>query len=60
MEIRGEKKKLMTNNNNVMTTDVQIAGNTLDELESFKYLGTIISDEGSKPEVLKPQQHCHV
>ena len=36
----------MANNNNTMTTDVKIAGNTLDELQRFKYLGAIISEEG--------------
>ena len=44
--------KLMTNNNNGMITDVQIAGNTLDEVQSIKYLGEIISEERSKPELL--------
>ena len=52
MEISGEKTKLMTNNNNDMTMDAQIAGNTLDEVQSFKYLGAIISEEVYKPEVL--------
>ena len=35
-----------------MTTALHIAGNTLDVVQSFKYLGAIISEEGSKPEVL--------
>ena len=52
MEISGGKTKLMTNNNNGMTTDVQIAGNTLVEAQSFKYLGAIIGEEGSKSQVL--------
>ena len=52
MEIRGEKTKLMTNNNNGISTDVQIAGNTLDEVRTYKYLGAIISEEDSQPEVL--------
>ena len=51
-EISGEKTKLMRNNNNGMTTNVQIARNTLAEVRSFKYLDTIISEESSKPEVL--------
>ena len=37
---------------NDITTDVHIAGNTLNEVQSFKYLGEIIREEGSKPEVL--------
>ena len=32
MEISGEKIKFRTNNNTGMTTDVQIAGHTLDEV----------------------------
>ena len=53
MEISGEKtKKIMTNNINGMTTALHIAGNTLYEVQSFKYLGAIISEEGSKSEVL--------
>ena len=35
-----------------MTTDVQIVRNTLDEVQSFKYLGAMISEEGSKPKLL--------
>ena len=38
-EISGEKTKLITNNNNGMTTDIQIAGNTLDEYQRFNYFG---------------------
>ena len=64
MGINGEKMKLMANNNNGMTTDMQIAGNTLDKVQSFKYLGAIISEEGSKSEVFariaQAQQHCQV
>ena len=45
------RKYKNTNNNNDMTTEVQIAGITLEEVQSFKYLGTIISDEMSKPKV---------
>ena len=52
MEISGEKTKLRKNSNNGMTTDVQLAGNTLDKVQSFKYLAEIISAEGSNPEVL--------
>ena len=59
MEIRGENTKLMTNNNNSMTTDIKIAGHTLDEVNNFKYLGAIISEEvpypKKSPESLKPQ-----
>ena len=52
MEISGDKTKLITNNNNGMTTDIQTIGNTLDEVQSFNYLGAIISEEGSNSEML--------
>ena len=52
MEISGEKNKLLMNNNNGMTTDVQIDRNTLGEVHSLKYLDAIISEEGPKLEVL--------
>ncbi|KAJ8388236.1 hypothetical protein AAFF_G00136070 [Aldrovandia affinis] len=51
MEISTEKTKLMTNNNNIMS-DIRVNGQALDCVSSFKYLGAIISDEGSKKEVL--------
>ena len=35
-----------------MTTDVQISGNAPDEIHNFKCIGEIISEYGSKPEVL--------
>ena len=41
MEISGEKLKFRTNNINNITTDIQIAGYTLDEIQSFKFLGAI-------------------
>ena len=59
MEISGEMTKLMTNNNNGMTTDVQIVGNNLDEVESLKYFGAIISEECSKPENVLQKRSIH-
>ena len=45
IEISAEKTKLMTNN----TSGVK----TVDEtVTRFKYLGSVITDEGSKPEIL--------
>ena len=48
------KAKLTTyaNNNIDMTTNVQISGNTLNEVQNFKYLGELINEECPKPEVL--------
>ena len=52
MQISAEKTKLMTNNTNGISTDIRISDVKLDCVDSFKYLGAIIADEGSKPEVL--------
>ena len=42
----------MTNNTNGISTDITIDNKKLETARSFKYLGDIVSDEGSKPEVL--------
>ena len=52
MPINAEKTKLMTNNTNGISTDIRVNGEKLDYVNSFKYLGAIIADEGSKPEIL--------
>ena len=52
MEISAEKTKLMTNNANGISIDIRINGEKLDEVDSFKYLGAVFTDQGSKPEVL--------
>ena len=52
MQISAEKTQLMTNNTNGIRTDITIDNKKLETVHSFKYLGAIVSDEGSKPEVL--------
>ena len=52
MQISAEKTQLMTNNTNGFSTDITIDSKKLETVRSFKYLGAIASDEGSKPEVL--------
>ena len=52
MQINAEKTQLMTNNTNGINTDITIDNKKLETVRSFKYLGAIVSDEGSKPEVL--------
>ena len=42
----------MTNNINGVSTDITRDNKKLETIRSFKYLGDIVSDEGSKPEVL--------
>ena len=52
MEISAEKTKLMTNNTSGINTEIKVNGQKLETVTSFKYLGSIITDEGSKPETL--------
>ena len=52
MEISAEKTKLMTNNIKGISLDVRIGGQKLEIVQSFKYLGSVVSDEGSKQEIL--------
>ena len=51
MEIGPDKTKVMKNKPNGFQRDIKIKGQRL-EVENFKYLGAIISNEGSKPEIL--------
>ena len=52
MEISAEKTKLMTNNIKGISLDVRIGGQKLETVQSFKYLGSVVTDEGSKQEIL--------
>ena len=52
MEIGPDKTKVMTNNQNGFQREIKIKGQRLEEVENFKYLGAVISNEGSKPEIL--------
>ena len=52
MEIRAEKTKLMTNSANGIQRKIQVKGQKLGTVTSFKYLGAVVSDDGSKLEVL--------
>ena len=49
MDISAEKTKLMTNNTSGINIEVKVNGQKLETVTSFKYLGSVISDEGSKP-----------
>ena len=55
MEISAEKTKLMTNNTRGINTEIKVNGQKLEAVTSFKYLGSFITDEGSKPEILTLQ-----
>ena len=52
MEITAEKTKLMTNNTSGINTEIEVNEQKLETVTSFKYLGSVITDEGSKPEIL--------
>ena len=52
MEIGPDKTKVMTNNPNGFQRESKIKGQRLEEVDNFKYLGAIVSNEGSKPEIL--------
>ena len=42
----------MTNNTSGINTEIKVNGQKLETVTSFKYLGSVITDEGSKPEIL--------
>ena len=42
----------MTNNTNGISIDIRINGEKVDEVDSFKYLGAVVTDQGFNPEVL--------
>ena len=46
------KIKLMTNNTSGINTKIKVKRQRLETVTSFKYLGSVITDEGSKPELL--------
>ena len=52
MEISAEKTKLMTNNTRGINTELKVNGQKLETVTSFKHMGSVITDEGSKPEIL--------
>ena len=51
MEISAKKTKLMTKNTSGINTEIKVNGQTFETVTSFKYLGSVVSDEGSKPEI---------
>ena len=51
MEISAEKTKLMTNNTSGINTEIKMNGLRLETVTSFKYLSSVVTNEGSKPEI---------
>ena len=42
----------MANNTNGINAEIKVNRHRLETVTSFKYLGSVITDEGSKPEIL--------
>ena len=51
-EIGPDKTKVMTNNPNGIQREIKIKCQRLEEVKNLKYLGAIISNKGSKPQIL--------
>ena len=52
MEISAEKTELMTNNTSGINTEIKVNGQKLETVTSSNYLGTVITYEGSKLQIL--------
>ena len=52
MEIGAEKTKLLTNSANGIQREINVKGQKLGIVTSFKDLGAVVSNDGSKPEIL--------
>ena len=52
MGISAEKTKLMTKSADGIQREINVKGQKLGNITSLKYLGAVVSDDGSKPEVL--------
>ena len=57
MEISEKKTKPMTNNANGISIDITISAEKLDEVVNFKYVGAVVTGQGSKPEVYCQELH---
>ena len=53
MEISAEKTKIMTNSYaNGLQNDISVNGKVLQRVDQFLYLGALVTDNGSKSEIL--------
>ena len=59
MEISAEKTKLMTNTSGI-NTNIKVNRQRLETVTSFKYLGSVITDEDSKPEICSGMVMFHI
>ena len=51
MQISAEKTKLMTMNTDGISSNIRVNGEKLETVQSFNYLGAIVTDERSMPEI---------
>ena len=51
IQISAEKTKLMTNNTNGISSNTRVNGEKLETVQSSKYFGAIVTEEGSIPEI---------
>ena len=59
MEINSTKTQIMANNEGSFTSEIIINNESLKVVDSFKYLGAIIDDKGSKVEILPRTGHTN-
>ena len=52
IEMSAEKTELMTNSTSGINTEIKVNGQRLETVRRFKYLGSVKTYEGSKPEIL--------
>ena len=52
MELNSTKTQIMANSEGSFTSEIKINNEPLKVVESFKYLGAIIDDKGSKDDIL--------
>ena len=52
MEVGADKTKIMTSNTRGINKEIKVNGQELEAVTSFKCLGSVLSDEGSKPEII--------
>ena len=53
-----QKTKLMTNSASGIQREIKVKGQKLATVTSLMYLGAIVSDDGSKPEILSRTAHA--
>ena len=52
MNISAEMTELLTNNTSGINPEITVNGQKLETITSVKYLDSVVTDEGSKPEIL--------